>query len=114
MGKSLFLKLSAYLIVLAPASVYAAEPTKIITNVNQIVNILNYGVKWLYTGFFIITVVYILLAAYKFLTGGDNPKNVEDAKKMLTYAVIAIIIALLATGISVLIENFLTTGAAQS
>ncbi len=112
MLKNSILKLSAYLTVLAPSAVYAADqPVKIVTSVQQVVNILNYAVKWIYTAFFIITVIYILLAAYKFLRGGDNPKNVEDAKKSLTYAVVAIIVALLATGISVIIQTFLSTGA---
>ena len=111
MKKTLFLKLPVYLTVLLASTAYAADqPVKIVTSVQQVVNILNYAVKWLYTAFFVITVIYILLAAYKFLRGGDNPKNVEDAKKMLTYAVVAIVVALFATGISVLIQNFLIEG----
>jgi cytochrome bd-type quinol oxidase subunit 1 len=113
MKKTLFLRLPAYLTVLLASTAYAVptDPPKLVTNVQQIVNILNYAVKWIYTAFFIITVIYILLAAYKFLRGGDNPKNVEDAKKSLTYAVIAIVVALLATGISVIIQTFLSNGA---
>jgi len=98
-------------VVLFPVVSSAAAPGPIVTKPEQVVNIINYAVRWIYTAFFVITVIYILLAAYKFLRGGDNPKNIEDAKKSLTYAVIAIIIALFATGISVLIENFLKTGA---
>ncbi|HPW34503.1 MAG TPA: hypothetical protein PK367_01945 [Candidatus Paceibacterota bacterium] len=105
MKKIIYFFLIAF--VLMPVTIYAVEP--IITEPSQIVNIFENVAKWLYTAFFIIAIIYVLLAAFQFLRGGDNPKNVESAKQRLTYAVIAIVIALVASGISVLIEKFLVS-----
>jgi hypothetical protein len=74
---------------------------------NQVETILINVVKWTYTVFFIMATIFILVAAYNFLRGGTNPKAIETAKNQLKYAVIAIVIALVASGASLLIKNFL-------
>jgi heme O synthase-like polyprenyltransferase len=76
---------------------------------SDVLNLVQKVVGWIYTAFFVVAVLYILLAAFKFLRGADNPQNVEEAKKRLLYAVIAIVVALVASGVSVFIEKFITT-----
>ncbi|HPW34502.1 MAG TPA: pilin [Candidatus Paceibacterota bacterium] len=75
---------------------------------DTLVDILANIVKWLYTIFFIVAVLFILIAAYNFMQGGSNPKAVETAKSQLKYAVIAIVVALVASGVSLMIELFLS------
>jgi len=65
-------------------------------------------IRWVYTMFFVVAVLFILLAAYNYLLGGQDEKRIELAKKQLTYAVIAIVVALLAAGISGIVYTFLT------
>lgn len=65
------------------------------------------AVKWLYTAFFIFAVAMILLAAYNFVRGGANEKLVETAKKQLKWAVVGIVVALSASGITWLVEGAL-------
>jgi hypothetical protein len=74
---------------------------------SSLVNVLLYATRWIYTIFFIVAVLFILLAAYNFIQGGNNPEKVKTAKEQLKYAVIAIVVALIATGVSVIIGNFL-------
>jgi hypothetical protein len=69
------------------------------------------AIKWTYTIFFIVAVFFFLLAAYNFLLGGSNEERVKTAKNQLTYGVIAIVVALIASGISLIIFTFLSTGA---
>ncbi|MFA7202002.1 MAG: hypothetical protein WC099_03340 [Candidatus Paceibacterota bacterium] len=71
-------------------------------------------IKWMYTLFFIVAVAMILLAAYNFVRGGSNEKLVETAKKQLKWAVVAIAVALVATGISMVVQDFLVTGGESS
>ncbi len=71
-------------------------------------------IKWMYTLFFIVAVAMILLAAYNFVQGGSNEKLVETAKKQLKWAVVAIAVALVATGISMVVQDFLVTGGQSS
>jgi hypothetical protein len=81
-----------------------------IQSAEGVLDILLNVIKWVYTAFFIIAVLFILLAAYNFIRGGDNPEAVKTAKAQLKYAVIAIVIALLASGASVIIGMFLASG----
>lgn len=74
-----------------------------IGSISDLIQILIALIKWTYTVFFIVAVLFILIAAYNFLRGGDNPKAVETAKAQLKYAVIAIVVALLASGAAVIL-----------
>jgi hypothetical protein len=55
-------------------------------------------------------VLFILFAAYNFVQGGANPEKVKVAKTQLKYAVIAIVVALVASGASWIIAQFLASG----
>ncbi len=64
-------------------------------------------VQWVYTIFFIVAVLFILIAAYNFIVGGSDEKKIELAKNQIKYAVIAIVIALIASSLSLVVKNFL-------
>lgn len=66
------------------------------------------AVKWVYTIFFIVAVLFMLLAAYDFLRGGSNPERIKIGKARMKYAIIAIVIALIASGIRFIIVDILT------
>ena len=65
-------------------------------------------VKWLYTMFFIVAILFILLAAYNFIAGAGDENRLKKAKDQLKYAVIAIVVALVASGVSIVIKSFLS------
>ncbi len=81
-----------------------------VTGVTQAWDIVFNIVRWVYTIFFIVAVLFILLAAYNFVQGGANPEKVKAAKSQLRYAVIAIVVALVASGLSWIIAQFLGSG----
>ncbi len=64
-------------------------------------------VQWVYTIFFIVAVLFILIAAYNFIVGGADEEKIKLAKKQIKYAVIAIVIALIASSLSLVVKNFL-------
>jgi len=70
-------------------------------------------IGYVYTFFFLAAVLFILLAAYNFVWGGSDEKRLVTAKSQLKYAVIAIVVALMASGISIIIDNFLLEGTGQ-
>jgi hypothetical protein len=89
-----------------------AMPAMAAEGVNEFGDIVGLFIKaarWLYTIFFIVATMYILFAAYTYLTAGGDPTKVEKATKMIKNAVIAIVIALLASGVALIINNFLTS-----
>lgn len=83
-----------------------------VKSVPSLLGVLRGIVQVTYTVFFIIAVLFILFAAYKYLTGAGEPEALKTAKKMIIYASIAIAIALLAVGASTIIQNFLVNPSA--
>lgn len=83
----------------------------------SIVNLIKKVGDWLFAIFMVLAVIFLLLAAYKYLFSGgslakkDSPAEVQKAHKMLIYAVIAVTIAVLAPIIVNVIATFVRTSA---
>ncbi|MFA6494813.1 MAG: hypothetical protein WC246_00380 [Candidatus Paceibacterota bacterium] len=78
-----------------------------VSDASSTLNLVKKAATWMYTIFFIVAVLFFLLAAYNFLLGGSNEERVKTAKNQLTYGVIAIVVALISTGIAAMVYNFL-------
>jgi len=63
--------------------------------------------NWFAAIFFVIAVIFIILAAFGYLTAGGEEEKVSKAKKQLVYAVVAIVVALLAFFIPTIIQDIL-------
>jgi len=79
------------------------------TTVGGLVDILRNVVRWVYIIFFVIAVMFILFAAFNYLTAGGEAEKITKAKNQLIYAVVAIVVALLAVGFETIIRNFLAS-----
>lgn len=90
---------------------YGITPVPV-QNVPQAVGVLRGVVQTTYIVFFIIATLFILFAAYNYLTAGGQPEKISTVHKQLIYAGIAIAVALLAVGASTIIGNFLGNPAA--
>lgn len=73
-------------------------PTNPLNNITAVENILLNVLGWMFTIFMILAVVMVIWAAFLYLTAAGNEQNVKKAKQQLVYAVIAIVIALMASG----------------
>ncbi|MEK9168563.1 MAG: hypothetical protein AAB698_02070, partial [Patescibacteria group bacterium] len=106
-----FAPLSAVLAITAgqgPADIQGELPMKSpINEPNQFLDVIASVVKWTYAIFFIITVMFVLFAAFNYLTGGDDAEKIKSAHQQIMYAAIAVAIALLAVGFSLIIKRFL-------
>ena len=78
-----------------------------ISDVNGGIAVLAGAVRIVYTVFFIVAVLMVIWAAYKFLFSNGDPKATETARKMITYAAVAIAVALLAVGLQFIVKDFL-------
>jgi len=78
-----------------------------ITDIDQIFDILKTVVQYVYTIFFIVAILFILIAAFNFLTAKGDPTKVQGARSQITWAVVAIIIALISVGAAQIIGSFL-------
>ncbi len=54
---------------------------------------------WIFMGIMFVAVVYIVIAAYTYITANGDPKKVDKANHMLLYAVIGVVVAVLARNI---------------
>jgi len=54
-----------------------------------------------------IAVLFIIIGAFQLLTSGGNENRISSGKKSIYWAVIGLVILLLARGITVIIENIL-------
>ena len=67
---------------------------------------------WVFFALMAVAVFMIILAGFKFVTGGDNPENVKTARQMILYAAVGIAVALLARAVPTLVRFILSGGAA--
>lgn len=69
------------------------------TTVNEVWILLNDLFNILFMGIMFVAVVYIVIAAYNYLSASGDPKKVDKANHMLLYAVIGVVVAVLAKNI---------------
>lgn len=89
------------------AQIVQPQPITSISRVSDIYNIATNVLGWFYAFFFVIAAIFIIIAAFNYLTAQGDPEKVGKAKSMIIYAVIAIVVALLAVTFKVFVENFL-------
>ena len=67
-------------------------------------------VNWLFTFLILLVVVFVLIAAFKYLTAAGDPEKVKAASSSLIYAGVAVVVALLARGLPILVGNLFGAG----
>ncbi len=87
-----------------------ATPTVTVTTAGQVLNIINFLTKVAYTLFIALTVLFLILAAFNYLTAQGDEGKVKTAKKQVVYAVVAIVIAILAFSVSSLVTSLIEEG----
>ena len=71
--------------------------------------ICNVVVGWLFTFLIILSIVFVLIAAFKYLTAAGDPEKVKGASHQLIYAGVAIIVAIFARGVPQIIGSLFNT-----
>ena len=69
---------------------------------------------WLFVFLIVLSVIFAMVAAYKYLTAGGDPEKVKSASNILIYAAIAIVVALFARGLPTLIYSLVGGGGATA
>jgi len=93
-------------IVLANGEIGTAEASPI-KNIQGLLTILKKIVVLMYQAFFIVAIGAVILAAFTYLTGGDDPEKIKSATHKIIYAAIAIAIALVSVGANVIIKDLI-------
>ena len=64
--------------------------------------------NWVFAIFLAISLIFILLAAFQFVTGGGDPAKMSEARQKLIYAAMGIAIALIAAGFPAVLRSIVT------
>lgn len=78
-----------------------------ITEASGFLSLLAKITQWTYTIFFIIAIIFILFAAFKYLTASGEEEAIKTVHRSIRYAVIAIAIALISVGATAIIDSFI-------
>lgn len=73
----------------------------------QLVKVLNTVVSWIFTVFLIVAVIFVIIAAFSYLTSGGDPEKIKTASKQLVFAAVAIAVALLSVSIRFIVQDLL-------
>lgn len=63
-------------------------------------------VNWLFYLLIIAAIIFVLVAAFRYLTAGGDPEKVKAAGNTLLYAAIAVVVALIAKGLPYIVTTF--------
>lgn len=77
------------------------------TNPDKIFQVLTKIVQYTYTIFFIVAIIFILLAAFSFLTAKGDPEAVKNARAQILWASVAIAVALISVAAAQIIKSFI-------
>lgn len=101
--------------VIAPTLAAAQLPSPVnppstagpVTSVGGILGLLNTILTWVAYIFWIAAAAFIFYAAFLYLTAAGDPEKVKKASHQFLYAVVAIVVGLMAYGLPLLVQNFL-------
>ena len=81
-----------------------------ITSLQSVLQLLCTVFAWAFWFLIVLAVIFIIVAAFKYLTASGDPEKVKSAGTMLIYTAVAIVVALLARAIPAVIGSFLGAG----
>jgi hypothetical protein len=82
------------------------------TNINQLLNsgFICSIINWVFWIIIVLSIIFTLVAAFRYLTAAGDPEKVKRAGATLLYVVVAVVVALLAKGLPLLISSFIGGG----
>lgn len=81
-----------------------------LTTPSAIITLIENLTKYIFYGVMAIAVLFIIIAAFYFLTAAGNPDKVTIARQMLIYALIGVGVALLAYALPFIVKGILGVG----
>src|SRR3989344_6095915 len=74
---------------------------------SRFIGILCDVMGWMFSILLILSVVVVLAAAYVYVTAGGSAEKVKSGTRMITYAVIGIVVAMFARGVPLIVASLL-------
>jgi len=93
---------------LPPASFRLGTDNEVPTSGDDLLARIQVVSNWVFAIFLAISIIYIVLGAFQFVTGGGDPAKITEARQKIMFAAIGITIALLAAGFPVILRTIVT------
>ncbi len=80
------------------------------TNVNSITTLLSSMctiLNWVFTVLLILGILFVIVAAFRYLTASGDPEKVKKANHTLIYAAVAIFVGILAKAVPVVVASLI-------
>lgn len=84
-----------------------SAPVSSVTSLSAVNRVIVNIVNWVMGLFFVAAVLFIFWAAYLFLNAAGDPGRLTHAKDQLIYAIVAIVVALLAGSVRFIVASVL-------
>ncbi|HVN26588.1 MAG TPA: hypothetical protein VMT99_02980 [Candidatus Paceibacterota bacterium] len=101
-------------VAVPPGSGGNTVPGTSITSLQSVLNLLCNIFGWAFWFLIVLAVIFVIVAAFRYLMAGGNPENVGKAGSTLLYAAVAIGVALLARAVPLVVGSFLGAGQVTS
>jgi hypothetical protein len=121
--KQFVIEFAAPIIAIALPSLVAAQAPpapggitlpSTLTNISQIAgngtSIICVSINWIFWFLIVLTIIFVLIAAFGYLTAAGDPEKVKTAGQRLLYAAVAIVVALIAKGLPLIVSSFIGGG----
>lgn len=85
---------------------YALNPTfpsNVPTTVGGFVGLICRVAAWMFTFLIVLSIVFIILAAYNYLTSAGDSEKVRTAHRMIIYTAVAVVVAVIARGVPLIV-----------
>lgn len=82
----------------------------VVTTSGELFHVIKRAANIIFTVLIIVAVIFILLAAFQFITGGGDAEQITSARGKLIWAAVGIGVAFLAQAVPTLLQGFLTSG----
>ncbi len=93
-----------------PGGVTAPSTINNISQITQQGGIICTIINWIFWLLIVLTIIFVLVAAFRYLTASGDPEKVKAAGATLLYAAVAIVVALIAKGLPLIISSFIGGG----
>src|SRR3989344_3678358 len=86
-------------------------PTAAPENFAGVIGVIVTIAQWMFGLLMALSIVFILYAAFMYIIAQGNQERIDTAKKILIYAVVGLVVAVMAGGGGVVVQNFLASSA---
>ncbi len=94
---------------LLPVAAQVTEgPGEILTDMSAVEGLLNTIIRWMWVVAAFIVVIFFLYAGFLFVTAGGNDDQVNKAKGIVKWALIGVVVMILAGSVMGVMQSFIT------